>query len=53
MPWHKEILWLKTQMNDTVGTLAGGKYSNKDLIAAMILCTICNATYVERANAIP
>ena len=46
-------MWLKAQTNDTVGTLAGGKYSNKDLIAAMILGTICNATDVERANVIP
>ena len=24
-------------MNDTVGTLAGGSYSNKDIVAAVIL----------------
>ena len=24
-------------MNDTVGTLAGGRYSNKDIVAAVIL----------------
>jgi len=40
-------------VNDTVGTLAGGKYSNKDVIAAVILGTGTNAAYVERANAIP
>ena len=40
-------------MNDTVGTLAGGRYSNKDVVAAVILGTGTNAAYVERANAIP
>lgn len=41
------------QVNDTVGTLAGGRYSNNDVIAAVILGTGTNAAYVERANAIP
>nr|XP_043623497.1 hexokinase-2 [Erigeron canadensis] len=40
-------------VNDTVGTLAGGRYSNKNVIAAVILGTGTNAAYVERANAIP
>jgi hexokinase len=40
-------------VNDTVGTLAGGRYSNKDVIAAVILGTGTNAAYVERAHAIP
>ncbi|XP_075666201.1 hexokinase-1-like [Castanea sativa] len=40
-------------VNDTVGTLAGGRYSNKDVVAAVILGTGTNAAYVERANAIP
>ncbi|KAL3829933.1 hypothetical protein ACJIZ3_018735 [Penstemon smallii] len=40
-------------VNDTVGTLAGGKYSNPDVIAAVILGTGSNAAYVERAHAIP
>lgn len=40
-------------VNDTVGTLAGGRYSNPDVIAAVILGTGTNAAYVERANAIP
>lgn len=44
---------LKIQVNDTVGTLAGGRYSNPDVIAAVILGTGTNAAYVERANAIP
>ncbi|KAL2500934.1 Hexokinase-2 [Forsythia ovata] len=40
-------------VNDTVGTLAGGRYNNPDVIAAVILGTGTNAAYVERANAIP
>lgn len=44
---------MKIQVNDTVGTLAGGKYSNPDVIAAVILGTGTNAAYVERAAAIP
>ncbi|CAI0474734.1 unnamed protein product [Linum tenue] len=40
-------------VNDTVGTLAGGRYTNKDVAAAVILGTGTNAAYVERAQAIP
>ncbi|XP_028794275.1 hexokinase-1 [Neltuma alba] len=40
-------------VNDTVGTLAGGRFYNKDVIAAVILGTGTNAAYVERAHAIP
>ncbi|KAK9705910.1 hypothetical protein RND81_07G091400 [Saponaria officinalis] len=40
-------------VNDTVGTLAGGRYHNNDVIAAVILGTGTNAAYVERASAIP
>ncbi|XP_071742346.1 hexokinase-1-like [Rutidosis leptorrhynchoides] len=40
-------------VNDTVGTLAGGRYSSNDVIASVILGTGTNAAYVERANAIP
>ncbi|CAH9131260.1 unnamed protein product [Cuscuta epithymum] len=40
-------------INDTVGTLAGCRYSNPDAIAAVILGTGTNAAYVERANTIP
>ncbi|PIN04845.1 Hexokinase [Handroanthus impetiginosus] len=40
-------------VNDTVGTLAGGRYNNPDVVAAVILGTGTNAAYVERANAIP
>ncbi|KAL8232413.1 hypothetical protein R6Q57_002191 [Mikania cordata] len=40
-------------VNDTVGTLAGGRYDNKDVFIAVILGTGTNAAYVERAQAIP
>ncbi|XP_052182693.1 hexokinase-1-like [Diospyros lotus] len=40
-------------VNDTVGTLAGGRYENPNVIAGVILGTGTNAAYVERANAIP
>ncbi|KAL3535686.1 hypothetical protein ACH5RR_004147 [Cinchona calisaya] len=40
-------------VNDTVGTLAGGRYNNRDVVAAVILGTGTNAAYVEMAHAIP
>ncbi|KAH0690999.1 hypothetical protein R3W88_010358 [Solanum pinnatisectum] len=40
-------------VNDTVGTLAGGKYTQKDVAVAVILGTGTNAAYVERVQAIP
>ncbi|KAF8388871.1 hypothetical protein HHK36_025552 [Tetracentron sinense] len=40
-------------VNDTIGTLAGGRYFSNDVIAAVILGTGTNAAYVERAHAIP
>ncbi|KAL4589223.1 hypothetical protein LXL04_002128 [Taraxacum kok-saghyz] len=40
-------------VNDTVGTLAGGRYDDKDVVIAVILGTGSNAAYVERAQAIP
>ncbi|CAM8997803.1 unnamed protein product [Rhodiola kirilowii] len=40
-------------VNDTVGTLAGGRYHNEDVIAAVILGTGTNAAYVEKVHAIP
>ncbi|CAJ1951077.1 unnamed protein product [Sphenostylis stenocarpa] len=40
-------------VNDTVGTLAGGRYTNNNVIAAIILGTGTNAAYVERVQAIP
>nr|XP_043636182.1 hexokinase-1-like [Erigeron canadensis] len=40
-------------VNDTVGTLAGGRYDDQDVAVAVILGTGSNAAYVERAQAIP
>ncbi|TVU35153.1 hypothetical protein EJB05_17027 [Eragrostis curvula] len=40
-------------VNDTVGTLAGGRYGDNDVVAAVILGTGTNAAYVEHANVIP
>ncbi|KAH9311789.1 hypothetical protein KI387_026824, partial [Taxus chinensis] len=40
-------------VNDTVGTLAGGRYRDEDVMAAVILGTGTNACYVEHADAIP
>ncbi|MFQ6667566.1 hypothetical protein Gotur_033542 [Gossypium turneri] len=40
-------------VNDPVGTLAGGRFTNNDVVAAVILGTGSNAAYVERAHAIP
>ena len=40
-------------MNDRIGTLAGGRYHNQDVTDAVILGTVTNAAYVERAHAIP
>jgi hexokinase len=41
------------QVNDTVGTLAGGRYVDNDVAAAVILGTGTNAAYVEHASMIP
>ncbi|KAG1367830.1 hexokinase-2 [Cocos nucifera] len=40
-------------VNDTIGTLAGGRYYDNDVAAAVILGTGTNAAYVEHAQAIP
>lgn len=40
-------------VNDTIGTLAGGRYIDNDVAIAVILGTGSNAAYVERAQAIP
>ena len=40
-------------VNDTIGTLAGGRYTNKDAVIAVILGTGTNAAYVEHAQSIP
>ncbi|RZC69372.1 hypothetical protein C5167_032522 [Papaver somniferum] len=43
---------LQTQVNDTVGTLALGHFHDKDTLAAVIIGTGANASYVERTDAI-
>lgn len=40
-------------VNDTIGTLAGGRFSDKDVAIAVIMGTGTNAAYVERAQSIP
>nr|ACG43712.1 hexokinase-1 [Zea mays] len=40
-------------INDAVGTLAGARYYDKDVVAGVIFGTGTNAAYVEKANAIP
>ncbi|XP_073306281.1 hexokinase-2, chloroplastic isoform X2 [Primulina huaijiensis] len=40
-------------VNDTVGTLAGARYWDDDVMVAVILGTGTNACYVERVEAIP
>ncbi|KAM0945724.1 putative hexokinase [Dioscorea sansibarensis] len=40
-------------VNDTIGTLAGGRYHDKDVVAGVILGTGTNAAYIERIEAIP
>lgn len=40
-------------INDTVGTLAAGRYNDEDVVVGVILGTGSNAAYVEEASAIP
>ena len=40
------------QVNDTVGTLALGHYTDEDTVAAVIIGTGTNACYLERTDAI-
>ncbi|XP_059627599.1 hexokinase-1-like isoform X2 [Cornus florida] len=44
---------LLQKVNDTIGTLAGGRNYNQAVIAVLILGTGTNAAYVEQAHAIP
>lgn len=41
------------QVDDTVGHLAGGRYYNRENVAAVTLGMGTNAAYVESAEAIP
>jgi hexokinase len=40
-------------VNDTVGTLAAGRYVDDDTMVAIVLGTGTNAAYIEHAHAIP
>lgn len=40
-------------MNDSVGTFAGAKYWDDDVMVGVILGTGTNACYVERMDSIP
>ncbi|WVZ96838.1 hypothetical protein U9M48_042421 [Paspalum notatum var. saurae] len=40
-------------INDTVGTLAAGRYNDEDVVVGVILGTGSNAAYVEEASTIP
>ncbi|KAG0491786.1 hypothetical protein HPP92_005184 [Vanilla planifolia] len=40
-------------VNDTIGTLAGGRYYDPDVVAAVILGNGTNAAYIEQVKAIP
>ncbi|CAM0908234.1 unnamed protein product [Alopecurus aequalis] len=40
-------------VNDTVGTLAGARYWDEDVMVAVILGTGTNACYIERTDCIP
>jgi hexokinase len=40
-------------VNDTVGTLAAGRYVDNDTMVAIVLGTGTNAAYIEHAHAIP
>ena len=48
-----DITFFMVQINDTVGTLAAGRYNDEDVVIGVILGTGSNAAYVEEASAIP
>ena len=50
---HIDITFFMVQINDTVGTLAAGRYNDEDVVIGVILGTGSNAAYVEEASAIP
>jgi Hexokinase len=50
---HSKLHLLLCQINDTIGTLAGGRYYDQDVTIAVILGTGTNAAYVENAGNIP
>lgn len=44
-------MYLLEQVDDTVGNLAGGRYYNKESVAAVTLAMGTDAAYVEPADA--
>lgn len=53
LPWYDPYSWYFHQVNDTVGTLAGGRYNfQEETMIGCILGTGTNACYVERADAV-
>ncbi|CAH8367817.1 unnamed protein product [Eruca vesicaria subsp. sativa] len=53
MEAHGLDMRVSALVNDGVGTLAGARYWDKDVMAGVILGTGTNACYVEQKNAIP
>ncbi|CAN6326914.1 unnamed protein product [Urochloa humidicola] len=53
MEKHGVDMRVSALINDTVGTLAAGRYNDEDVVIGVILGTGSNAAYVEEANAIP
>ncbi|CAN6219143.1 unnamed protein product [Urochloa humidicola] len=53
MEKHGVDMRVSALINDTVGTLAAGRYNDEDVIISVILGTGSNAAYVEEASAIP
>ncbi|VAH79585.1 unnamed protein product [Triticum turgidum subsp. durum] len=47
------VMKVSTLVNDTVGTLAAGRYVDNDTMVAVILGTGTNAAYIEHGDAIP
>ncbi|XP_044976927.1 hexokinase-9-like isoform X1 [Hordeum vulgare subsp. vulgare] len=47
------VMKVSTLVNDTVGTLAAGRYVDNDTMVSVILGTGTNAAYIEQAHAIP
>ncbi|OEL31900.1 Hexokinase-7 [Dichanthelium oligosanthes] len=53
MEKHGVDMRVAALINDTVGTLAAGRYNDEDVVIGVILGTGSNAAYVEEATAIP
>ncbi|KAL5556132.1 hypothetical protein UlMin_038368 [Ulmus minor] len=50
---HGVDLRVSTMVDDTIGDLAGGRYYNRDCVAAVTLGMGTNAAYVESPEAVP